>query len=189
MTENLSKLNWQARNGLNPMAFALTKTMALFLVVALTLALTACSKPTFFATELNGSRFGNTLELLDVKGEMRNLKDFQGKVVALFFGYTSCPDFCPTELGKLAAIKKQLAQNKNDKKFQVVFVTIDPERDTATAVANYLQQWDSTFVGLLPKDQNEVKAIAEHFHIYVAKQPQQEEVKKDGKKGNQGEPA
>ena len=109
---------------------ALRGRMACF--AALLVLLTGCDALTgrspFQLTDITGAEFGRSLQLTDHTGKARTLDDYRGKLVAVFFGYTHCPDVCPTTLGEFALIMKELG--KDAERLQVLFVTVDPERDT-----------------------------------------------------------
>ena len=100
----------------------------------------------FKSTDITGANFGKDFQLKDHNGKDRSLADFKGKVVVLFFGYTHCPDVCPTTLAELALVVKQLGEDA--KKVQVLFVTVDPERDTPQLLAQYVPSFDPGFLGL-----------------------------------------
>jgi protein SCO1/2 len=100
----------------------------------------------FKSTDITGANFGKDFQLTDHNGKARSLADFKGRVVVLFFGYTHCPDACPTTLAELALVMKQLGADA--KKVQVLFVTVDPERDTPQLLAQYVPSFDPGFVGL-----------------------------------------
>ncbi|WP_028537318.1 SCO family protein [Paludibacterium yongneupense] len=121
-------------------------------LAVLMLALGACSGPEPAALAVKGSDLGaapgigGDFTLLDASGRPRTLSSFRGKVVALFFGYTHCPDVCPTTMLEYARAMKALG-NAADK-VQVVFVSVDPERDTPAVLASYVPHFDPRFVGL-----------------------------------------
>lgn len=122
---------------------------ALFAMLAVAvLALAACSdKPAFKNLDITGSKsFGTDFSLTDHTGKRRTLEDFRGKVVVMFFGYTHCPDVCPTTLADMAQVVRQL--DKDADKLQVLFVTLDPERDTRELLAQYPPAFHPGFVGL-----------------------------------------
>ena len=120
------------------------------LAAALALWLSACSpspdRPQFSNVDITGADYGKSLALTDHNGKPRTLADFRGKVVVLFFGYTQCPDVCPTTMSELAALMKTLGPDAD--RVQVLFVTVDPERDNATLLANYVPRFDPRFLGL-----------------------------------------
>ncbi|MBV8045798.1 MAG: SCO family protein [Paludibacterium sp.] len=121
------------------------------LLLALVVALAACQrvepiKLDLKGTDLTGTEVGGDFTLTDHTGKPRALSSFRGKVVALFFGYTHCPDVCPTTLLEYANIYKKLGADGG--KLQVVFVSVDPERDTQQVLAGYVPHFNPTFVGL-----------------------------------------
>ena len=143
-----------------------------FLVIALiTLALLACSaKPEFKNIDITGaSGFGSDFSLLDVDGKTRTLADFKGKVVIMFFGYTQCPDVCPTTLTEMQQAMMLLGPQAD--KVQVLFVTVDPERDTAAILRQYVPSFDQRFKGLRPADEAALEKVTRDFKIYYKKVP------------------
>ena len=114
--------------------------------------LSACAeaKPEFKSVDITGADYAKNFQLTDHNGQPRSLKDFQGKVVALFFGYTQCPDVCPTTLAELAEVKKALGADGS--KLQGVFVTVDPERDTPERFAQYVRHFHPDFLGATGSD-------------------------------------
>ena len=143
------------------------------------LALAGCdSKPpvpkvSFVSTDVTGLDIGKGFELTDHTGHARTLADYQGKVVAVFFGYTHCPDVCPTTLVDLANVKKQLGADGD--KLQVLFITVDPERDTQELLAEFVPAFDSSFVGLRG-DKAQTEKVEKDFKIFA-----QKVMAKDGK--------
>jgi len=109
-------------------------------------------------------------QLFDTNGKPLSLKDFRGKVVVLFFGYTHCPEVCPTTLADLAQVMRVLGPDA--KKIQVLFITLDPERDTAEKLAKYIPSFDPTFIGLLG-DTQAIAQAAKSFGIIYQKQADQ----------------
>jgi protein SCO1/2 len=143
------------------------------LLVALGLmVLAACSEvqkpPSFRATDITGADFGKGFSLLDSSGKPTTLEDFKGKVLVLFFGFTHCPEVCPGTLAELALVKKQLGADGN--RMQVVFVTLDPERDTPAILKQYVPAFDSSFVGLYG-DPEVIARTAKDFKVYYKKLP------------------
>jgi protein SCO1 len=143
-----------------------------WLLVALCVWLTACHKPQpevseFIGTDVSGAAFGGALDLTDHHGQARTLKDFRGKLVALFFGYTHCPDVCPTTMDDLAKALKLLGDKRDE--VQVLFVTVDPERDTQQVLAQYVPAFDSSFLGLYGNPEA-VAAVARDFKVFYQKQ-------------------
>jgi len=139
-------------------------------LVALVLTLTACSAggPKFQASDITGSSFGRDFELKDPQGKTRRLADFKGKAVVLFFGYTQCPDVCPTTLAALAEAMKQLGPDAD--RVQVLFVTVDPERDTPQLLAQYVPAFDPRFLGLYG-DADATSRTAKEFKVIYQKVP------------------
>ena len=151
------------------MAFVIRLCAAL----AAALALAACDrapvgadKPAFKAVDITGADYARTLSLPDAEGKVRTLADFKGKVTVVFFGYTQCPDVCPTTMAELAEVKRSLG--KDGERVQGVFVTIDPERDTPQLLKNYITAFDPSFVALRGSDA-QTKAVAKEFKVYYAK--------------------
>ena len=141
-----------------------------FLAV-LCVALTACSpKPEFKNIDITGSTaFGKDFSLLDPDGKVRTLADFKGKAVVMFFGYTQCPDICPTTLTEMQQVMTLLGPQSD--KVQVLFVTVDPERDTAEILKQYVPSFDSRFLGLCPADEAALEKVTKDFKIYYKKVP------------------
>ena len=140
----------------------------LLIAVALTLAGCGADSPKFRSSDVTGAAFGRNFALTDHTGKPRALADFRGKVVVLFFGYTQCPDVCPTTLAALAQAMKALGPDAA--RIQVVFVTVDPDRDTAELIANYVTAFDPSFVGL-SGDAEATARTAKEFKILYQKQP------------------
>jgi protein SCO1/2 len=151
------------------------KRLFLALSLAVGLGLSACDKfggnanaPAFKGIDLTGADYARTLSLTDQDGRVRSLADFKGKVVVVFFGYTQCPDVCPTTLAELAEVKRSLGADGD--KLQGVFVSIDPERDTPELLKAYVSSFDKSFVALRGSDE-QTKAAAKEFKVYYAKVP------------------
>ncbi|UDF37383.1 UNVERIFIED_ORG: SCO family protein [Shinella sp. XGS7] len=126
------------------------------------------SKPAFKGIDLTGAAYARELKLPDQDGRERTLGDFKGKVLVIFFGYTQCPDVCPTTLAELAQVKKALGPDGD--KVQGLFVTVDPERDTPELLKAYLQSFDASFVALRGSEE-QTKAVAKEFKVFYAKVP------------------
>ncbi len=124
----------------------------------------------FKSIDITGAEHAKDFDLPDQNGQRRSIKDFQGKVVVMFFGYTQCPDVCPTAMMDMAAVKKALGSKAN--KLQVIFVTLDPERDTPDILKAYMGNFDSNFMALIPKPE-EVTSLAKQFKIVAIKEPGQ----------------
>lgn len=148
----------------------------LLLASSLVLALSACDKlglgnadkPAFKGVDLTGAEYARSLSLSDQDGRARSLAEFKGKVVVVFFGYTQCPDVCPTTLAELAEVKRSLGAD--GERVQGIFVTVDPERDTAPLLKAYLNSFDPSFVALRGSEE-QTKAMAKDFKIFYAKVP------------------
>ena len=134
-------------------------------------ALVACSpKQSFKNVDITGSKaFGTDFSLLDPDGKVRTLADFKGKAVVVFFGYTQCPDVCPTTLTEMQQVMTLLGPQAD--KVQVLFVTVDPERDSASILKQYVPAFDLRFLGLRPADEAALEKVAKDFKIYYKKVP------------------
>jgi protein SCO1/2 len=124
--------------------------------------------PKFMASDVTGTAFGRDFALTDHTGKARTLADFRGKAVVLFFGYTQCPDVCPTTLATLAETMQRLGPDAAD--VQVLFVTVDPERDTAELLSHYVTAFNPSFIGL-SGDADATARTAKEFKILYQKQP------------------
>jgi protein SCO1/2 len=120
----------------------------LFVTVLLAAALAGCgpSGPVFRSIDVTGADYGRGFKLTDHNGQQRTLADYRGKLVTLFFGFTHCPDVCPTSLSTMKQALTLLGPDAE--KVQVLFITVDPERDTAELLANYVPKFDPSFIGL-----------------------------------------
>ena len=135
--------------------------------------LAACDRGTggaasFKAVDITGAEYGRDFELSDADGKLRRLADFKGQVVVLFFGFTQCPDVCPTTMLELASVKKALGAD--GARVQGIFVTIDPERDTPVLLKAYIDHFGAGFVALRGTPE-QTKAVAQHFKVFYAKVP------------------
>jgi protein SCO1/2 len=140
------------------------------IAAAALLVLAACGgpeAPVFKLTDVTGASFGKTLELTDHNGQRRTLTDFKGKVVTLFFGFTHCPDVCPTTMVEMANVMKELGPDAA--RVQVLFVTVDPERDTAEVLKRYVPAFHPSFLGLSGNAEETAK-VAKEFKIHFQKQ-------------------
>lgn len=117
----------------------------------------------FNSVDITGGDFAGNFALPDASGRERTLGEFRGRVVALFFGFTQCPDACPTTLTEMAQVKKLLG--KHGDLLQVVFVTVDPQRDTPGVLRAYLGNFDPSFLALVP-DETQLEAVAKGFKIH-----------------------
>ena len=149
----------------------------LAVVLAVAAGLTACgrtapadgaSKITFRGADITGATYARTLSLPDIDGKPRTLADFKGKVTAVFFGYTQCPDACPTTMAELAQVRKALGADGD--KLQGVFVSLDPERDTPEILKSYMASFDPSFIALRGTAE-QTKVAADEFKIFYAKVP------------------
>jgi protein SCO1/2 len=138
--------------------------------VCAALALSGCtpSTPTFQNTDITGADFGKNFTLTDHTGKTRSLSDYQGKVVLIFFGFTQCPDVCPTTLAELSEVMKKLGSGAD--RVQVLFITVDPERDTQTVLGQYVPAFDPRFVGLTGSVE-QIAAVAKDFKAFYQKVP------------------
>ncbi|WP_374494647.1 SCO family protein [Zoogloea sp.] len=144
------------------------------LALGVVAALVACSPSGeggvaggFASTDITGANYAKGFQLTDHTGAPRSLADYRGKVVTLFFGYTQCPDVCPTNLLGMAEVMRQLGPDAD--KVQVLFITVDPERDTQALLAEYVPAFDKRFVGLFG-DAASTAAVAKDFKVFYQKQ-------------------
>jgi len=122
----------------------------------------------FHASDVSLPLAGANFKLTDHEGKQRTLEDFRGKVVALFFGYTHCPDVCPTTLADLAQVLDMLGKNAN--RVQVLFVTVDPERDKPQMLVKYMSAFHPSFLALYG-DEQATQQAAKAFYVTYQKQP------------------
>lgn len=134
------------------------------------LMLGACTKQTekFVNTDLTGLEYAKDFSLIDQNGQPRTLADFKGKAVVLFFGYTQCPDVCPTTMFEMSKVMTQLGPLAD--RVQVLFVTVDPERDTQELLAAYVPNFDKRFLGLYGNAEATAK-VAKEFKVFYQKSP------------------
>ncbi len=142
-----------------------------YLILVLFMALLAACQPStegrqLVATDITGADFGQGLSLTDHNGQLRSLAEFKGRAVVLFFGYTHCPDVCPTTMLDLKQTMKLLGPRADE--LQVLFVTLDPERDTQAVLAQFVPSFDARFIGLRG-DEQATKLAAASFKIYAKK--------------------
>lgn len=143
----------------------------LFAILAMALALAGCDKlvdkpPSFTATDVTGLGYARDFKLTDHNGKQRSLADFRGKVVVMFFGFTQCPDVCPTTMAEMAQAMTLLGEQSKD--VQVLFVTVDPERDTQELLQQYVPAFHPSFLGLRG-DLAATDAVAKEFKVFHAK--------------------
>jgi protein SCO1/2 len=146
----------------------LQRLAACALLAGSTAFLSACSesKPSFSAVDITGAEYAKGFELNDHNGQVRHLTDFAGKVVVMFFGYTQCPDVCPTTMSDMAEIKKSLG--KDGERLQVLFVTVDPERDTPELLKAYMVNFDPAFLALYTTPAK-LSELTKDYKIYYKK--------------------
>lgn len=140
----------------------------LFITTLAALPLAAYAKPAFTGIDITGSSIGPDYQLSYANGKPASLRDFKGKYVLLFFGFTQCPDVCPTALARAMEIKRLLGADGD--KIQIVFVTVDPERDTGPLLTEYMRAFDPTFVAVRGTLEQTAKAAAD-FKIFYRKVP------------------
>lgn len=139
---------------------------SLALLAAVLLAACQPGGPKFKSTDITGADYGRSLALSDHHGKPRTLADFRGRLVVLTFGFTHCPDICPTILADLAGVLRSLGQDAE--RVQVLFVTVDPERDTSELLARYVAAFDPRFLGLHGNAEATARA-AKEFRIFYEK--------------------
>lgn len=144
------------------------RRLAAWALLAATLGLSACTpqKPAFNAIDITGANYAQDFALPDTEGRLRTMKDFKGKLVVVFFGFTQCPDFCPATMTELAEVKRQLGVDGN--KLQGVFISVDPERDTPVVLKAYMASFDPSFVALAATPE-QLAALAKDFKVYYKK--------------------
>ena len=120
----------------------------------------------FSSIDITGADYANAFTLTDHNGQTRTLADFKGKVVVIFFGYTQCPDVCPTSLGELAEAKRLLGAD--GEKLQGLFVSVDPTRDTPEVMKQYMASFDPSFLALYAAP-DALPALAKSFRVYYKK--------------------
>ena len=130
--------------------------------------MSACSenKPSFVSIDVTGADYARDFSLTDHNGQTRSIKDFAGKVVVMFFGFTQCPDVCPTAMVELAEIKKLLGARGN--KLQGLFVTVDPQRDTPEVLKAYMANFDPSFLALYTTPEK-LAVLAKDYKVYYKK--------------------
>ncbi len=144
----------------------LTSFARLALVPAVAGLLAACfdNKPSFAAIDITGADYARDFSLPDHNGQLRNMKDFPGKIVVVFFGFTQCPDVCPTAMVELAEVRKLLGPD--GARLQGLFVTVDPQRDTPQVLKAYMANFDPAFLALRPASAEQLAAMARDFKVY-----------------------
>jgi protein SCO1/2 len=139
-------------------------------LLAVTVGLTGCNplKANYSGIDLTGADFGRTFSLTDPDGRERALAEFRGKYVMIFFGYTQCPDVCPTALARAVEVRKKLGADAG--RLQVIFITVDPERDTPAMLKNYTRLFDEGFLAL-SGDLEKTREVAKEFRVVYEKVP------------------
>lgn len=134
--------------------------------------LIACSQEAikFNNVDITGSKaFGKDFSLIDHHGKQRQLSDFKDKVVVMFFGYTQCPDVCPTTLTEMQGVMTLLGADAD--RVQVLFVSVDPDRDTQQLLSEYVPSFDSRFLGLRPASPADLEKVTKDFKVFYNKVP------------------
>lgn len=154
-----------------PRRGAITRLLGGAGVVVLALSagwLTGCGErpPAFSGIDITGADYAQGFDLPDQNGQRRTLADFRGKVVVVFFGFTQCPDVCPTSLSELAEAKRLLGSD--GERLQGIFISVDPERDTPEIMRAYMASFDPTFLALRATPE-ELPALAQAFKVYYKK--------------------
>lgn len=159
------------------------RSLQIFVFLIAILSLTACGdrqsgngnemilSPTntsFQNTDVTGLGYAKDFALIDHTGKQRTLGDFKGKAVVVFFGFTHCPDVCPTTMAEMASVMKALGRQAD--RVQVLFVTVDPERDTPELLAKYVPAFDPRFLGLTG-DKAAIEKVAKEFRVFYQKSP------------------
>ena len=141
------------------------RTLVTSLLAVSVMGLSACdpSKPQFVSIDITGAEYARGFKLPDQNGQMRTLDDFKGKVVAVFFGYTQCPDVCPTTLTEWVEIKRQLGSDAD--RLQGIFITVDPVRDTPEVLKAYMGNFDPSFLALIPENAEALAQVAKEYKI------------------------
>jgi protein SCO1/2 len=152
------------------------KLLPILAAVALAFSVTACDKlpgkqASFQNTDVTGLDYAKGFSLTDHTGKPRTLADYKGKVTIVFFGYTQCPDVCPTTMAEMAGVMQKLGPQADQ--VQVLFITLDPERDTRELLASYVPAFDKRFVGLYGTPEQTAKT-AKDFKVFYSKVPGKE---------------
>lgn len=151
------------------------RTLRMLAALSIAAFAAACSRQSdvaadkFQYVDITGVEIGGDFQLTDHDGRRRSLSDFRGKVTAIFFGFTHCPDVCPTALSELAQTVKQLGRQGDE--MQVLFITVDPARDTQKVLAQYVPAFDRRFLGLYGDAATTAKVAAQYKVFFAAQQP------------------
>jgi protein SCO1/2 len=145
------------------------KVFKLLLIVFIALILQSCSQQEKFANvDISGSTsFSPSFELQDHHGQVRHLEDFKGKVLVVFFGYTQCPDVCPSTMFEMKKVMELLGKDADQ--VQVAFITLDPDRDTLELLEKYVPSFDARFLGLRPQSPEALEKIVKGYKIFYQK--------------------
>ena len=135
-------------------------------VAAFSMAGCMDGKPQFKGVDITGADYARDFQLTDHNGQPRSMKDFKGKIVVMFFGFTQCPDVCPTSMTELAQVKQLLG--KDGDKLQGLFVTVDPERDTPELLKAYMANFDPSFLALRGTPE-QLAAMAKDYKVFYKK--------------------
>ena len=144
------------------------RAVMLLALVALTLAACSPPPPPFNASEVSGIAYGKNIGIADTSGQIRRIEDFKDQVTLVFFGFTRCPDVCPSTLMRLRQVRDALGADAD--KLQVLLVSVDPERDTPDRLEAYVKNFDPSFIGLRP-DPAELEKVVKAFHAIAVKVP------------------
>ena len=148
--------------------------LLVFIVAALAVFIAGCNRagdaaaPGFRGIDLTGAPYGRNFRLTDADGRERTLADYKGKAVLMYYGFVQCPDVCPTALIRAAKVKQLLGADGD--KLQVIFITIDPERDTPEVIKAYTAAFDPSFIGLYG-DAKRTRETADEFKVYYKQVP------------------
>ena len=145
------------------------RTLLTSMLLASLVGVSACDprQPQFVSIDITGADYARSFKLPDQNGQVRTLDDFKGKVVAVFFGYTQCPDVCPTTLTEWVEIKRQLGADGD--RLQGIFITVDPARDTPEVLKAYMGNFDPGFLALIPENADALAQVAKEFKIIYKK--------------------
>lgn len=150
----------------------LFQLLRLCLMVAVAAIVVACSQEAlkFNNVDVTGSKsFGKDFSLIDHQGKQRHLADFKGKLVVMFFGYTQCPDVCPSTMNEMQGVMDLMGKDADH--VQVIFVTVDPERDTLDLLAQYVPAFDKRFLGMRPDSAESLQKVTKDFKVFYSKVP------------------
>lgn len=148
---------------------ALPLTAALAAGFSASLSACRADKPAFNALDITGAPYGQDFDLIDFHGQPRTLADFKGQAVLVFFGYTQCPDVCPTTMGEMALLRQQLGAD--GQRLQVLFISVDPARDTPEILRAYTSSFDQSFLALYARSPQALAQLARDFRVYYRQVP------------------